>query len=310
MILLWGLTGDAAFDRMAATLDERAADVVLIDQRDITRMAVDLTCDALIRGTVAVDGSSVRLDDVDAVYWRTYDLRRLAAPPFESETDGPRAMRQAQAMEQALIAWLQVTDATVVNRPAAMASNNSKPYQAAILHDAGFDVPKTLVTTDPHAVARFWTDHGTVIYKSISGVRSIVSRVTLDHLDRLERVSWCPTQFQQFVPGRDVRVHVVGDAVFASEVRSDADDYRYAQRDGREVEVQATSIPADVAERCIAVTRRLGLLFSGIDLRLAPDGRWFAFEVNPSPGFTYYEQHTGQPIASAVADLLESRDLV
>jgi glutathione synthase/RimK-type ligase-like ATP-grasp enzyme len=287
VILLWGLTGDSAFDRMAATLEARDAEVVTIDQRDVSRMSVDLTCDAVVRGAI--------------------DLRGLAASLLEGEGGGGQPLRRAQATEQALIAWLQVTDATVVNRPAAMASNNSKPYQAAILREIGFDVPETLVTTDPHEVARFWTDHGTVIYKSISGVRSIVSRVTLDHLDRLERVSWCPTQFQQFVPGRDVRVHVVGDAVFASEVRSDADDYRYAHRDGAEVEVQATSLPADVAERCIAVTRRLGLLFSGVDLRLAPDGRWFAFEVNPSPGFTYYEQHTGQPIASAVADLLESR---
>ena len=43
---------------------------------------------------------------------------------------------------------------------------------------------------------------------------------------------------------------------------------------------------------------------AGIDLRLTDDGRWFCFEVNPSPGFTYYEQATGQPIARSIARLL------
>jgi hypothetical protein len=30
----------------------------------------------------------------------------------------------------------------------------------------------------------------------------------------------------------------------------------------------------------------------------------YFFEVNPSPGFTYFEDVTGQPIAAAVARLL------
>jgi len=102
------------------------------------------------------------------------------------------------------------------------------------------------------------------------------------------------------------RNHVVGDDVFACEVLSDADDYRYAERAGGSVEIRDVRLPDDVAERCVAVTHALGLHLSGIDLRHAPDGRWFGFEVNPSPGFTYYEDRTGQPIASAVASLLTS----
>jgi len=102
-------------------------------------------------------------------------------------------------------------------------------------------------------------------------------------------------------------VHVVGDEVFASEVVSDADDYRYAGIEGTPASLREVRIPDDVAHRCIAVTRSLGLHISGIDLRLAPDGRWFCFEVNPSPGFSYYESHTGQPIADAIASYLVSR---
>lgn len=48
----------------------------------------------------------------------------------------------------------------------------------------------------------------------------------------------------------------------------------------------------------------MGLLLAGIALRRTPEGGWVCFEVNPSPGFSFYEEATGQPIAAAVADLL------
>jgi len=48
-----------------------------------------------------------------------------------------------------------------------------------------------------------------------------------EHAARPANVSWCPTQFQRYIAGREHRVHVVGDEVFACEVHSDADDYRY-----------------------------------------------------------------------------------
>ena len=46
------------------------------------------------------------------------------------------------------------------------------------------------------------------------------------------------------------------------------------------------------------------MLFTGIDLKETPDGEYYCFEVNPSPGFLFYEQGTGQPISKALADLL------
>ena len=60
-------------------------------------------------------------------------------------------------------------------------------------------------------------------------------------------------------------------------------------------------LPDNVATKCVALTRRLGLELSDIDLRLADDGRVVCLEVNPSPAFIAYEEVTGQPIAAAIA---------
>jgi glutathione synthase/RimK-type ligase-like ATP-grasp enzyme len=185
-----------------------------------------------------------------------------------------------------------------------MASNHSKPYQSSLIHAQGFDVPETLVTTDKDAVEAFWQKHRSIVYKSISGVRSIVTKVTPAHRERFASLANCPTQFQQWIPGTDFRVHVVGGEVFACSVESTATDYRYPGREEDAPKIQAQELPSDVAERCGSLAASMGLLLAGIDLRRTPDERWFCFEVNPSPGFTYYEQASGQPIADGIARLL------
>jgi glutathione synthase/RimK-type ligase-like ATP-grasp enzyme len=70
----------------------------------------------------------------------------------------------------------------------------------------------------------------------------------------------------------------------------------------------ATELPEDIAQRCRTMVRRMGLLFAGIDLRRTPEGAWYCFEVNPSPGFSFFEAATGQPIAAAVAAMLVELD--
>jgi glutathione synthase/RimK-type ligase-like ATP-grasp enzyme len=54
------------------------------------------------------------------------------------------------------------------------------------------------------------------------------------------------------------------------------------------------------------LTAGLDLEFAGIDLRLGDDGVATCFEVNPSPSYSYYQAHTGQPIATSLARLLAS----
>jgi glutathione synthase/RimK-type ligase-like ATP-grasp enzyme len=130
---------------------------------------------------------------------------------------------------------------------------------------------------------------GADIYKSVSSRRSIVSKVTAADLDRLREVEGCPTQFQQFVPGVDYRVHVLGTQVFCRRIVSNADDYRY----GADTTIVPAELPRDIEERCILLTEALGLRFAGIDLRETPNRQWFCFEVNPSPGYTFFEGVSG-----------------
>jgi hypothetical protein len=193
----------------------------------------------------------------------------------------------------------------VINRLRGGYSNSSKVYQALLVRQSGLLTPPTLVTNDPQAALRFYEEcQGEVIYKSLSGVRSIVRRLQPDQLSRLPLLLHGPTQFQAFIDGVNVRVHTVGERVFATLIQSAAVDYRYGRLEGHEVRMEPDVLPPEIAESCLRLARRLDLVLTGIDLKRNADGEYFCFEVNPSPGFLYYEKHSGQPISLAVADLL------
>ena len=298
MILLWGTERDRPLALVRDALAEQDAPVFFLDQARAGETEFALEVGAEVRGRVVIAGDSCELEEVSAVYLRG-DTADSLMPGQDEE-----ALRHAQALDEMVTTWLGVTDARVINPFAAMASNGSKPYQSMLIARAGFAVPETLVSTDIEAVRAFWDRHGEIIYKSTSAIRSIVSRLSKDHAERLEHIKWCPTQFQQYVEGHDVRVHVIGDEIFATEIHSDADDYRYGERDGLTTELRALALPDDCADRCRRLAHALRLPVAGIDLRRTPQGEWYCFEVNPSPAFSYYEAATHQPIAEAIAGLL------
>jgi glutathione synthase/RimK-type ligase-like ATP-grasp enzyme len=251
-------------------------------------------------GWVRVEGTRVPLARVDGVY-----ARPLAAPVLPD----PCATARGRAITDLVVEWLELAPGRIVTRPSAMASNASKPYQAQLIAGCGFAVPDTLVTNVPAQVRAFAARHCEVVYKSTSGVRSIVRRLDGPALDRLDRVRTLPTQFQERVAGVDVRVHVVGEEIFATEVTSTAVDYRYAGRDMATCELRETALDPGLAERCRTLAAALELPFAGLDLRRRPDGEHVCFEVNPMPGYSFYENSTGQPISAAlVRHLLGGRD--
>jgi hypothetical protein len=328
MILLWGLMSDNPISAVYCALhslgyhdDNNNSDKKILlffdQQNDLLNTNIELFVDSKVEGKIEIgDGikngyKQIDLSNVTSAYFRPYDWRYL--PGIENTDRNSEQWQHALFVEDAMLLWSELTSAFVINRPSASTSNSSKPYQAMQIQSsaAGFDVPDTLITTDPKAAIEFWKYHGTVIYKSISGVRSIVSRLNSGHLeDRINDVSWCPTQFQEYVHGNDYRVHVVGEEdVFACKIISEADDYRYAKRYGLSTKILSCTIPLDVRERCISLAKNMGLVLAGIDLRYNPDtNRWYCFEVNPSPAFTYYQDSTGQQIDKAIAQLLIKED--
>jgi hypothetical protein len=302
MIFLWGLPGDRPLIQVRDALYRLGCKVAFLDQRLVLKTQAEVSVGARVGGTIWAPDLTIDLAAVRAVYARPYDTRRL--PDVAAAGEGSPAWQHALHLDDVLWSWIDLTPALVVNPTAATAANGSKPFQTQWIRSFGFAVPETLITTDPAAALAFWKEQEQVIYKSVSGVRSIVSRLKPEDEDRLPHITWCPTQFQTYVPGIDYRVHVVGQEIFACELKSAADDYRYAHRQGSDINARPFNLPADCAARCRTMAAAMGLAFAGIDLRLTPAGEWYCFEVNPSPGFSYFQHISGHSIDDAVARLL------
>jgi hypothetical protein len=303
-VLLCGVPTEEPIALVRRRLDELGVPYVMLSQRAFEETALSYEIrNGRIHGRAEIRGAHHALDRFQAVYTRlmdSQDLPELAAEP----PDSPLRARAA-AWHAILSDWLAITPVRVVNRAAAMASNASKPFQAQAILRHGLRIPETLITSDPEEVQAFAAQHGRIIFKSMSGVRSIVRALQPGDLGRLQQVRWCPVQFQAFVPGRNVRVHTIGRQVFASGIVSDAIDYRYASRQtGEPAHLQPLVLSDDLAERCLALAADLELPFAGIDLKITPDDEVYCFEVNPSPAYSYYESHTGQPMSLALARYL------
>jgi RimK-like ATP-grasp domain len=297
MIFLWGLLEDDTFRSVHGALRQRGAPVAFINHAAIGHSRVRMTTRPELGHCFICHDTTYYLEEMSAAYLRPYDPRDYVDRTVGGTGSG--AVSPTDLVHYLLNDWAESSQATIVNRPSAEATNHSKLRQALDIEAAGFQVPDSLVSNDKQEIRAFQARHGHVVFKSMSSVRSIVRELDPGMLDRAGALG--PVLFQQRVAGRNVRVHVVRDAVFACAVRSEGVDYRYAASS-----IEAIALPADVAERCIALAQRLGLLLAGIDLIETPAGDWYCLEVNPNPAFSFFDHSGADVIAHAVAGLLMS----
>lgn len=303
-VLLLGIPSEPPLRLVADALSLSGRPYVIWNQRTVVDTDIELRLtDGSVSGHLQSPTVNMSLEDIAGVYVRLTDSRTL--PELIWLDDDSEPVRHAERVTDLLLTWLDLTNARVVNRYDACLSNGSKPYQAQLI-STEFLVPDTLVTTDPRAARAFWGQHQRVVYKSVSGQRSIVHELTEHDVARLETLIHCPTQFQQLIEGQDIRVHTLATGeVFATTITSHAIDYRYATSlTGQNPDYTALEIPPQLAQRCVQLATRLGLAFAGIDLKITPDGTTYCLEVNPSPAYAAYESVAHQPIANALARYL------
>jgi hypothetical protein len=293
LILLWGIPEEETLGAVHHALHAQGAETVMVDQR---RALATHLFPRPGGPVLRLPGTVVFLAQVTAAYPRPYPFRPRIAGGSSARQIGHRHIAR---LEQELWQWTATTTATVVNRPAPSASNSTKPLQTQAATACGFRVPDTLLTNDVEKARAFAAQHGRVIYKAAGGTRTLTGLLDLADGRRLERLSTCPTYFQRYIAGTNVRVHVVGTEVSAVEIASDAVDYRRSVLD-----MGPAKLPGTVADRCRTVAEALGLLVAGIDLIRGLDDEWYFLEANPSPGFTFYPG--SDKVAAAIAHLLVS----
>jgi glutathione synthase/RimK-type ligase-like ATP-grasp enzyme len=306
MILICGIPSEPPLRYVIEAAEKARLPHLVLNQRDSHHTEMTLSVAAgRVGGCLQIGGNCYPLESFSGVYFRLMEWQSL--PENQATrfyTPEPALREKSRLLAEAFVEWTEMADCRVLNRVSATASNCSKPYQAQLINACGLPTPPTLITNNPAEALEFKALHGRIIYKSISSTRSIVRELSDADAPQMEKIRALPTQFQAFIPGANVRVHVVGAEVFASEITTEAIDYRYAGRDDLEVAMRPVELPPETAAKCVQLSQRLELPLCGIDLKRTPAGEYYCFEVNPSPAYSYYQNHTGQPIAQAIAGWL------
>lgn len=202
-------------------------------------------------------------------------------------------------------------DAAWMNHPSATYLAESKPYQLSIARECGFRVPETLATNDAKRIRRNFP--GSLVIKSLDtvllreGEDCLFTYTTVDPDIAFddESISAAPLLAQTFITSKtDLRVTIVGEKVFAVRILSFgaglSGDWRITPK--AELEYQNVELDSRTVERCIRLTRQLGLAFAAIDLLETPEGIFF-IEVNPTGEWGWLSGNE-RPIDEAIAGWL------
>jgi hypothetical protein len=258
-------------------------------------------------GTLRSDDGTLELGDVGVVWWR-----RPQPFTLDPAIDPAAASFAYSECHEAMAGMWQTLDAAWVNPPAADEVANHKPYQLSIAHAVGLTVPTTLVTNDP-AAARAIVDErgseGATVYKTFLATPSHWRETRVlapGESAQFDLLRLAPVIFQERVHANaNLRVTIIGDRVFTTEIRPGAAAYQLDYRvDMAAATFEPSELPSDIEELLRRLIDRLGLVYGAIDLLRTDDNRYLFLEINPAGEWRFVEERTGQPMTEAMADLL------
>ncbi|MFF5209603.1 MvdC/MvdD family ATP grasp protein [Streptosporangium sp. NPDC000396] len=302
-------------DHTVAVLARLAAagrEVALMDLGDFPASGMAVSYNGAERPTALVDSSAGRVDleRCRAGWWRRvrpYEADPAIIAPHE------RAFAVSET-HQAVSGLLASLRCTWVNPPGLDEVAHYKPLQLTTARECGLTVPETLITNDPDAARAFITrvGLGRTVFKAFLASHDAWRETRLvraEDLDLLDTVRFAPVIFQEYVPGVDLRVTIVGERLFAAEIDASATRYPFDMRMSLgEATVRPTVLPGSVERGLLALTARLGLRYGAADLRRDASGGHHFLEVNPAGQWLFAEERAGLPITDAVAGLLASLD--
>lgn len=253
-----------------------------------------------------LDGTPVDMRSARVGWWRR--VRPFTVDP--AITDPAMVAFAESETGQAVYGMLDSLPCPWINDRAADDAAHHKPLQWTVAQQVGLCLPQTLVTNDVQQARAFVNRLGVgkVVFKSFIAMLESWRETRLveaSDLEHMEAVRFAPVIFQEYIPGVDLRITVVGDQVFAAEI--DARDTSYPV-DMRmvvgEARVEPVELPPALNRALLALQERLGLAYGAIDMRRTAGGEYVFLEVNPAGQWMFVEQRTGLPISQAMADLL------
>lgn len=291
-----------ALDREAAHLKiklEQAGAIVEYWDSQLFPKSMQMTWQPeLYRGYLKLStGKIIRMDDIHSIFWRT--LLPVDVPSLPDLQQYHIAIADSTSILRSLI---RGCPARWVNSWEAYQFYQEKPLQLSAVKALGVAIPKTLISNNPDCIQHFAKAVPQVVFKPVYRGAQI-QLLTVAHLqqERLHQVlRLSPITLQEYIPGTNIRCYVIGQQVYAAEIRSSCLDFR----EDSHARLIPAILPNAIQTTCLKVAQALFLEWTAIDWRLSPQGEFIFLKADPSPEFIDFEQKTGFPLMEKLVQLL------
>jgi glutathione synthase/RimK-type ligase-like ATP-grasp enzyme len=256
------------------------------------------------------------LENVRSVWLRFTDMPSEKDMPFDKTFNSYAATSTSRHISMLFNAF---DDALLVSNKYAIYQAGDKTRQLTIADQLGFNVPKTITTSDSLKARQFIDLHKKVILKTISHFYAEINNqshalfttiITKDNPPSLDTLYASPVILQEYIdPLFELRITVVGDKVFPAKIFHHSNepkirDWRLGHFEG-ELDIEKSDIPQSIADLCVMHVKKLGLNFGAIDMIVDKKGVYWFLENNPNGQWGFIERLAGLPIGKALAELLE-----
>ncbi|CDT01043.1 conserved hypothetical protein [Sphingobacterium sp. PM2-P1-29] len=204
-----------------------------------------------------------------------------------------------------------------ISEPYNVYKAENKIFQLKIAQFIGFKIPNTIVTTEKGKVSNFFVHNKKTIIKPISRTRInnknipefiFTNSIDSDHQSILKNHDLTPCIFQEEIEkDLELRVTVVGDKVFAAQIKSQDDEETKIDWRRKKMRFTKFELPNEISTKCLAIVKYLNLNFGAIDLILSPSGEYTFLEINPNGQWVWIENDTGLKISDALINLLQCK---
>lgn len=228
-----------------------------------------------------------------------------------------RPFISAQFLEMRKALWYLLRHKKWLNDPCKASEAENKIFQLSVATQVGFEIPDTVITSDPENVRIFYDKHGGDIIVKTLAVSPIPDRVLYtnkvspNQMATINSLRMSPSIFQENVAKEyELRITVVGDNIFPVKIHSQADertslDWRVRPKlNDFEVKMEQTTLPSHVESKIMVFMKEIGLSYGCIDMIVTRDGKYVFLEINPSGQWYFVQLRTGARIAEAIAGLL------
>ena len=205
-----------------------------------------------------------------------------------------------------------------VNHPRYSTSLMTKVAQIHYAGELGFKVPETIVSSEYKVLREFYDKHnGNVIAKQLGNARGsqdwiegrlYTQKIEEKHMDVLKRSFKTPVMFQELIiKETELRITIVNDQIFPIKIDSQSDNNtKIDWRRGPVGKIKHSffDLPELIKSNLLNLHKKLGLVYSGTDMIINPQGEYVLLELNPNGEYMWTEILSKVPITHSIANLL------